>query len=259
MARARTPSTGSRNECDRSAGLRIRRFTCGSRKPQMSSSGLFFRCSCSLGDGQNCTIAGIRSRSPARKGPRSRVGSMPDSPLPQRWDSTLSYSRRLLGHSGCATLVAVMQTAELLDLDHATGLSGLNRPWLQAIHFERKMRPAFVIVRKICSQDATQVTFAEHDNMVQTIATNTADHSFARRVLPGAVSGSEYFFNAHTIDAMTDDGALDGVAVAEQVISGGTTFARQVSTESGPAQCGILSPRPRRAPAAGKAPRSPRS
>ena len=108
------------------------------------------------------------------------------------------------GHSGCSTLVAAMQTAELLDLDHATGPSGLNRPRLRAIHLERKMRPALVIVREVCCQDTTQVLFAQHDHVIQAVSTNAADQSLAKCILPRTASGSEYFCNAHTIAAMTE-------------------------------------------------------
>ncbi len=42
-----------------------------------------------------------------------------------------------------------------------------------------------LIVLEVLGQDAVQMPFVEHDDVIQTIAAYAADHSFAIRILPG--------------------------------------------------------------------------
>src|SRR6188768_2414831 len=77
--------------------------------------------------------------------------------------------------SCCATLVAMVQTADLWEGDNGTCRGWLHRTRLGAILVEREMRAASVVVFKVCRQHTTQVMLIEDDDVIETFATDRAD------------------------------------------------------------------------------------
>ena len=58
---------------------------------------------------------------------------------------------------------------------------------------EREMRSGAVIVREVHGQDATQVAFAQNDDMIEALTPDRTDEPFHERILPSfapACSGS---------------------------------------------------------------------
>jgi len=61
-----------------------------------------------------------------------------------------------------------------------------------------------------------QVSFVEHDDMVQTVAAYTADGTLAIRSLPWRARCGQDFFDAHAFHAFLEVVAVDAVAIADE-------------------------------------------
>jgi hypothetical protein len=86
--------------------------------------------------------------------------------------------------SRCATLVAVVQTADLWEGNNGACGGWLCGTRLGASPVQREMRAALVVILKICQQHTAQVTFIEDDNLIETFAADRADDALDIGVLP---------------------------------------------------------------------------
>jgi hypothetical protein len=78
--------------------------------------------------------------------------------------------------SGGPSFVAVMKTADLRNRDDDLArFRVLNGAVLGAVHLERRVRPGPVIVGEVAREEPAQVGRVEHDDVVQTLATDAAD------------------------------------------------------------------------------------
>ena len=69
-----------------------------------------------------------------------------------------------------APFVSMMKPADLRDLDDPTEHGRGNRPRVRSVLVQRQVRSGAVIVGEVADQDPAQVTLAEDDDMVQTLA-----------------------------------------------------------------------------------------
>src|SRR5260370_11731262 len=72
-------------------------------------------------------------------------------------------------HSGCTTLVAMVQAADLWKGDNSASIG-----WVYGILAEREMRSASVVILKVCRQHPAQVTLVEDDDVIGTLAADRA-------------------------------------------------------------------------------------
>jgi len=79
------------------------------------------------------------------------------------------------------------------------------------------MSASLMIVREVAGQGAAQVSFAENENVIQTLASHRADEPLGEGVLPGAVRGRDDFTDPHALDALTKLLPVDLVAVAQEI------------------------------------------
>jgi hypothetical protein len=63
----------------------------------------------------------------------------------------------------------------------------------------------------------TQVAFVEHDEEIEAFAANRADDALAEGILPGSARCGDDLANAQALDPALEVGAVDGIAIAEQV------------------------------------------
>ena len=91
---------------------------------------------------------------------------------------------------------------------------------VRAVHSERQMNPALIVVRNVAGKEPSQMIFAE-DDVVQTLSSYAAVESFRIRVLPGTMRCREDFFDAHALDAPSKPIAMDFVAVAKEILRRG--------------------------------------
>src|SRR6266853_3165773 len=79
------------------------------------------------------------------------------------------------------------------------------------------MRPRLVIVGEITRQGSTQGGFPEDDYMVQTLASNRADHALYVGPLPRRSRSGEHFLNLHVLYLLSEGVADNLIAIAQQI------------------------------------------
>jgi hypothetical protein len=82
-----------------------------------------------------------------------------------------------------------MQATNFGDRDDRTELRRFDRPSIGSIFLEREVRAGPVIVREIRREDASKVTLAENDDMVQALAPDRADEALGERILATGSAG----------------------------------------------------------------------
>jgi hypothetical protein len=81
---------------------------------------------------------------------------------------------------------------------------------------ERHVRAVGVVVRQVLAKDPTQVVLAEHDHVVDDLATRSAHSSLGEPVLPRGSRRDSELSQPEILDASVERGAEDLVAVADQ-------------------------------------------
>ena len=113
--------------------------------------------------------------------------------------------------------VAMMQTADLGNREHATSLWPFNLTWRGRVPIERQVGPGVVVIVEIGMQNPFEEDVAQHDQVLETLTTDRADQSFAIRVPPGRSRRRDHFFNAHALDSRLKVVSINAVAVSDHV------------------------------------------
>src|SRR5271155_3724425 len=79
------------------------------------------------------------------------------------------------------------------------------------------MRPYLVVIFHVRQQYMTEVSFAEHNNVVKTFPPDRTDRPFTISVLPRRSRRGWPIPNAHRPKAADEDVTVDGVAVTNDV------------------------------------------
>src|SRR5271163_3818541 len=82
------------------------------------------------------------------------------------------------------------------------------------------MRSDLVVISSIGSQDPAQMGLAQDDKMVHTLAPDRSDQSFGEAVLPRRGCCSRLVPDTHGTQSARDDGAIDPVSIANEVLRG---------------------------------------
>ena len=90
------------------------------------------------------------------------------------------------------------------------------------VPFQRQMRARFVVVDSVTRQDSPQVMLTEDDEVVGALSPDGADHPFAVWILPWRSRSCDDFLDSHVPHAMTEERAIDGVAISKQKSRFGT-------------------------------------
>jgi hypothetical protein len=94
------------------------------------------------------------------------------------------YRTALTGYSGGASLVVVMESSYFRQRDHVTFGRGLHASWRGRVFLQREMRSRPMIIGDISGEHVPQMRLAEHDHVIQTLATNGSDQSLRIAILP---------------------------------------------------------------------------
>src|SRR5262249_50100416 len=103
---------------------------------------------------------------------------------------------------------------DLGNPDDPAELRRLNWPSVGCVLVEREVSARPMIVGEVRGQDASQMPFAENDDMLQALAAHRADEPLDERVLPGAVRRREDFTDPHRFHSPPKPLAVDGVKSA---------------------------------------------
>lgn len=74
-----------------------------------------------------------------------------------------------------------------------------------------------MIVGRVASKNPHEVSFTENDDLVEALPADRSDQTLAVRILPRRGGGSEYFLDAHRLDAPDEAVTEDTVAVPQEV------------------------------------------
>ena len=113
--------------------------------------------------------------------------------------------------------VAMMQATDFGSLHDSARVRELDWPDIRRILVEREMRARPVIVGEVTDKDAAEMSFAQDQNVAQTLAADGTDEPFREGVLPGAVRSGEDFTDPHALHASLKYVAVDAVPIAEEI------------------------------------------
>src|SRR6516164_11425521 len=94
--------------------------------------------------------------------------------------------------------IAMMQAPDFGNLHAPAHLRPLDRPPGWRVLVEREMRSCAVIVREVRGQDATQVAFAQNDDMIEALPPDRTDEPFHERILPSSAPACGGSFERET-------------------------------------------------------------
>jgi hypothetical protein len=81
----------------------------------------------------------------------------------------------------------MVQAADLWKLNDLARRGELDAPEVGCVLVEREVRARLMVIGKVVGQDSAQVSFAEHENVVQALAPDRTDQVRRERILPRAV------------------------------------------------------------------------
>ena len=74
-----------------------------------------------------------------------------------------------------------MQVTDFGDLNHLTAARRLDRSGPRAVHVKRQVFAPAQIVVEVATQDSSEVCISQHDDVIETLAPDTADQSLGAR------------------------------------------------------------------------------
>jgi hypothetical protein len=112
---------------------------------------------------------------------------------------------------------AVLQATDFWNLHDPASCGHLDRPGIGCVLVEREVGARLMVIDKVTSQDSTQMSFPQDEDMVETVAPDRTDQALGERTLPGAVWRRENFLDLQALHAMAELLAIDLVTVAQEV------------------------------------------
>ena len=88
-----------------------------------------------------------------------------------------------------------LQTTDIRKLNHVPELGRAHAAVVGSVHHQGLMDAPTVVEVDIARQRAPQVSLAQHDDVVQTLAAKGADDSLGVGILPGASRCGEQFLD----------------------------------------------------------------
>src|SRR5439155_6232075 len=110
-----------------------------------------------------------------------------------------------------------MKSADLRDRHDAPARSRLYFA-RRAVVIEGLMRASGVVVREVTAQQASEVPFVEHDDVIEAFSSNRPDDALGEGILPGRSRRDEDLANSQTLHPPCEHVAVDGIPIAEQVL-----------------------------------------
>jgi hypothetical protein len=108
----------------------------------------------------------------------------------------------------------MMQAANLRNGEDSAALGRFHLALNGRVAIQRQMSPRKMIVVQVRSEDSSEVSLVEHDDMFEALSTDTADQAFNVRILPWGSWRRDDFSDAHVADALAEVHAVDAVAVS---------------------------------------------
>src|SRR2546425_219798 len=97
-----------------------------------------------------------------------------------------------------------------------------------------------VVVREVRAQQATEVSFVEHEEVIETFAPDRPDHTLHKGILPGGSWGYEDLANPQAFGASGEHLAVDRIAIPEEILRGRRILERLDDLLGGPGGGGVI-------------------
>ena len=79
----------------------------------------------------------------------------------------------------------MVQAADFWTLHDLARRGRLDGPEVGCVLVEREVRARLVVIGEVVGQDSAQVSFAEHEDVVETLAPDRTDQALREGILPG--------------------------------------------------------------------------
>src|SRR5713101_3426549 len=108
-----------------------------------------------------------------------------------------------------------MQTADVWDLNDRAADRRLRPPRYGSILVQREMSSPLVIVGEVALQVAAQRALVPHDDVIEALAPEGADHAFHERILPGTTRRRQHLFDAHRLRGTPRIRSVDPIPIPD--------------------------------------------
>ena len=109
----------------------------------------------------------------------------------------------------------MMQPTDFRYPDHFTVFRQFDLTRERQVSIEGEMCSILVIISEVRTEDPLQMPFVEYDDMVETVAADSAVQAFNVRILPGRSWCRYDFFDAHVLDSLSKELAVDRVTISK--------------------------------------------
>jgi hypothetical protein len=86
-------------------------------------------------------------------------------------------------------LIAVMMSADLRNRNDGSGGSRLYVPRMRALVEEGLMRAGGVVIRQVTAQQTSEMSFVDHDDVIEAFPSNRPDDALGEGILSGRSKG----------------------------------------------------------------------
>jgi hypothetical protein len=111
----------------------------------------------------------------------------------------------------------VVQSADLRYGDDGPAGWPLYFSGIGALVVKGLMRTRSVVVREIPAQQAPEMPFVDHDDVIEAFSTNRADDALGEGILPGRSQCDEDLAHPQTLHPACEHIAVDGIPIADQI------------------------------------------
>src|SRR5688572_16617926 len=94
-----------------------------------------------------------------------------------------------------------MQTADVWDWDDGAAGGRLSNPRDGSILIQREVSAPVVIIGEVVLQVAVPRALVPHNDVIEALASEGADHAFDERILPRTTRCCAHFFDAHLLQS----------------------------------------------------------
>ena len=117
----------------------------------------------------------------------------------------------VVGGSGGAAFVVMVETADLRHLDHSSAIDGVDLTRLWAVHLQGAMNPPPMTIGEAISEDPLEMPLVDHHHMVQAVSADAPDQPFDVGILPRASGCNEDLLKTHPRDPRAKRVTVDSI------------------------------------------------
>jgi hypothetical protein len=114
----------------------------------------------------------------------------------------------------------MMEAADHRRLDDSAFVRVLHRSWLRGVLLQGEVGAGPVVVDEVPAQQATQMGFVQHHDVVETLAAEGADEPFHVGILPRRPRRRLDFVDPHRLRSPRERDPVHRIAIAQEVSRG---------------------------------------